>query len=189
MLEALIEFDIWLFRLVNTGMQNAVLDFLAPIVTNKKNWTPLFIVLIIGLAWKGGYRGRMVLLLTIPVILLSDQISASLLKPWVGRMRPCVELENVNALLGIKKSFSFPSSHATNSFAAATLFSYFYPTKKVLFFTLALIICFTRVYVGVHYPIDVVFGAALGALCAYFVYFIYRKLENRFGKIKFFESR
>ncbi len=185
----LLEIDIQLFRLVNNDMQNPLFDFLMPLITAKHNWTPVFIILIIGLVWKGGYRGRLVLLLTIPVILLSDQISASLLKPLVGRIRPCVALENVNALIGIKTSFSFPSSHATNAFAAATLFAYFYPANKFWFMTLAAIICFTRVYVGVHFPWDVFFGAILGVLCAKSVLFVYEKLEEKFGRIKLFEPQ
>lgn len=107
MFDMLLNADIWLFRLINDGMQNAVFDFLAPLLTNKKNWTPIFIIVVVALAWKGGYRGRVALLLTIPVILLSDQISATFIKPMVARIRPCVALDNVNALIGIKSPFLF----------------------------------------------------------------------------------
>lgn len=180
MAELLLSIDVWLFRLINQGMQNPVFDFLAPVLTNKNNWTPVFIIVIIALAWKGGTRGRIVLLLTIPVILLSDQLSASVLKPLIGRIRPCVALDNVNALLGVKTSYSFPSSHAANSFAAATLFSFFYPGRKIMFITLALVICFTRIYVGVHYPFDVIAGAVLGILCAILVYKTYLWIDQTY---------
>lgn len=187
MIEWLLKIDIGLFRLINDSMQNPVLDFLAPIITDKHSWTPVFLIVMIGLAWKGGYRGRMALLLTIPVIVLADQTSASILKPLAGRIRPCVALENVHALIGIKKSFSFPSSHATNSFAAAMLFAYFYPAQKFWFFALAAVIAFTRVYVGVHYPADVFFGALLGILCTKVVIYLYQTLEKKFGRLKIFE--
>ncbi|MCA9733180.1 MAG: phosphatase PAP2 family protein [Deferribacteres bacterium] len=180
MFDMLLNADIWLFRLINDGMQNAVFDFLAPLLTNKKNWTPIFIIVVVALAWKGGYRGRVALLLTIPVILLSDQISATFIKPMVARIRPCVALDNVNALIGIKKSFSFPSSHAANSIAAATLYSRFYPDKRFYFFVLAIIICFTRVYVGVHYPFDVVAGGLIGYASALFVYKVYLLIEKKY---------
>ena len=179
MLEALIRADVWLFYLINNGMQNPVFDVVMPIITNKYAWFPVFLVLIVGLLWKGGYKGRMVILLTIPVILLSDQVSASLIKPWIGRLRPCVELDHVNALLGIKKSLSFPSSHAANSFAAATLFSYFYPARKIILYSIAVVICYSRVYLGVHYPLDVTVGAVLGVLCAKVVYHSYLWIEKK----------
>ena len=189
MIDWLLKIDIWLFRLINDGMQNPVLDFLAPIITDKHSWTPIILIVVLGLVWKGGYRGRMALLLTIPVIVLSDQTSASVLKPLVGRIRPCVALEHVHALIGIKKSLSFPSSHATNSFAAAMLFAHFYPVRKLWFYALAAVIAFTRVYVGVHYPGDVIFGALLGLICAKLVIVIYQKLEEKYGRLRWFEPR
>lgn len=182
MLEWLQNIDTQLFFFVNNGLSNPVFDWLMPFITTKQNWYPLFLIIIIGLLWKGGKKGRIVVLLLIPVITLSDQIAASVIKPWVDRVRPCQAFEamgTVNMLIGMKTSPSFPSNHAANSFAAAAFFAHFYPERRWLYYTIAALVAFSRVYVGVHYPIDVLAGAILGFLCAFIVYFAYEWISKK----------
>ena len=189
MLNLLQQIDTKLFFFVNNGLSNPVLDWLMPIITTKQNWYPLFLIIIVGLLWKGGKQGRIVVLLLIPVIVLSDQISASVIKPLVDRVRPCEAFESlgtVHMLIGKKTSPSFPSSHAANSFAAAALFAFFYPKRQWIYYTIAAIVGFSRIYVGVHYPFDVLAGAILGLFCAAVIYFGYRfikeKISQRFAE-------
>lgn len=182
MLEALLNFDTKLFFLINRDFQNLFFDLIMPVITEQKNWTPVFVVVIVGLLWKGGRKGRIAVLLLIPVIALSDQVSSSLVKPLVDRMRPCEaygDLGMVNMLIGMKTSPSFPSSHAANSAAAAMLFALFYPRFRVWYCSAAAVVAFSRVYVGVHYPLDVLAGAVLGGLCAAAVVGLYRIMEKR----------
>ena len=182
MLEWLQNIDTQLFFFINNGLSNPVFDWLMPFITTKQNWYPLFLIIIIGLLWKGGKKGRIVVLLLIPVITLSDQIAASVIKPWVDRVRPCQAFEamgTVNMLIGMKTSPSFPSNHAANSFAAAAFFAHFYPERRWLYYTIAALVAFSRVYVGVHYPIDVLAGAILGFLCAFIVYFAYEWISKK----------
>jgi len=180
--EFLQKIDIILFFFINNGLSNPVFDWIMPFITTKQNWYPLFVVIIIFLLWKGGKKGRITVLLIIPVIFLSDQIAYSVIKPWVMRMRPCQAFEalgTVNMLIGMKTSFSFPSNHAANSFAAATLFAFVYPRKSWIYFTLASMVAFSRVYVGVHYPFDVIAGALLGVVCAAVVFGLFTWIAKR----------
>lgn len=184
MLEWLQQVDTQLFFFINNGLSNRFFDWLMPFITTKQNWYPLFLLIIIFLLWKDWRKGLVVVLLLIPVIVLSDQLSASFFKPFFNRVRPCQAFEalgTVNMLIGMKTSPSFPSSHAANSFAAAAFFAHFYPKRQWLYYTLAALVAFSRVYVGVHYPLDVLAGALLGFICAFVVYFSYEKLKNRIG--------
>jgi len=183
MAELFTSWDIALFYFVNRTLQNPVFDILMPFVTNKYNWIIPVLLLYVWLWWKGGRTGWSAALLIIPVIILSDQISASLLKPFFHRTRPCVALEDVHMLIGLKRSLSFPSSHATNMFAAAALFAMFFPKGSRYYFGFAALVAYSRVYVGVHYPFDVFGGALLGVAISIFVVWIWNLLiASRYEK-------
>ncbi len=182
MLETLLKLDNELFFLINRDLQNSFFDLIMPIITNVKNWIPLFAVLIVALLWKGGRRGREAVLLLILTVTLSDQLSSSVIKPAVRRVRPCIafaDLEMVHTPTGVHRSPSFPSSHAANSAAAATLFALFYPRRRLLCFIIAAAVAYSRVYVGVHYVSDVLAGALLGFLCAVAVFGVFQLATKR----------
>jgi len=95
-------------------------------------------------------------------IAVSDQTSAKVLKPIFKRARPSVVVADSKPLFGVRRSYSFPSVHATNFFAAAPVVGAVFPPLRVAAFVLAAAVSFSRVYVGDHWPSDVIAGAALG---------------------------
>lgn len=171
--------DTSLFFLAN-GAHHPVLDALMLFVTDIKRTGLLLLVVWIGLMWKGGTKGRTVAVLLIPLILITDQLSSHVLKDIFDRVRPCEALQGVRAIDGCRHSLSFPSSHAVNTFAAATLFSLFYRRwVPWVAFGLAGLVSYSRIYLGLHYPSDVLGGAVIGIACALAVVGLYRWIRQR----------
>lgn len=166
MLEALNRIDQWLFYWINNGQQNVFFDHLMPWVTGSGNWHPPILIIFCSLLLFGGRRERAAALLVIPLITLSDQTCSHLLKHVFERTRPCHVLDHVHLLVGCGSSFSMPSSHAANFGAAAFHFAFFYPRLRRTLWSFALLMSYSRVYVGVHYPLDVLMGLLLGLLIA-----------------------
>jgi undecaprenyl-diphosphatase len=111
------------------------------------------------------YRRWGVFVLTVIAIALSDWSSTGL-KSLVDRPRPPLRYPEPKTLVPLPHDSSFPSGHAATSFAAATMLSLSFPRFAPFLYVLAAAIAFSRVYVGVHYPLDVVGGAVLGVLVA-----------------------
>jgi len=111
------------------------------------------------------YRRWGVLLLTVIGVALSDWISMAI-KALVDRPRPPLRYPTPKTLAPLPHDSSFPSGHAATSFAAATILSFAFPAFAPALFILAAAVAFSRVYVGVHYPLDVIGGAAIGVLVA-----------------------
>lgn len=157
--------DKTLFLFLNSGLANRVFDVVMPFVTDADNWKIPLGLAWLGLAVFGGRRGRIAALLAVLVLTLSDQVSSSLLKPLIGRVRPCFAVEGARLLIKQSRSFSFPSSHAANNAALALFFSIKYPRLKWIFIAVTLLVGYSRIYVGVHYPSDVAGGALVGMAC------------------------
>ncbi len=173
MIDILHSIDVALFRFLNGTLGNPVTDVVMPFMTDL-NTTLFGRILLVG-AWlllfvRGGRTGRTAALLLIPLIVVSDQLSSSFVKKFVMRPRPCHLVDGVPAvdqirlLVGCGGGYSFPSSHAVNNFAAATLLSFQFPKWARALFGWATLVALSRISVGVHYPSDVLGGALIGAL-------------------------
>ena len=162
MLEILDTYDrslmIWLH-----GKHIKILNHIMPFITDADNWILPILLLIVILGFKGGKRGKIALSLLIISLSITDLICAQILKPFFERIRPShIVIEGVNLLVSKGGKWSMPSNHASNMFSLAVILTYFYDRFKVPLFSLATLIAISRVYVGVHYPADVVVGAFIG---------------------------
>ena len=163
MIETLVDIDKSLMVFLNKKISNSFFDVLMPIITNQNFLTIIGIIFIIYLGYFGNKKGRITLVVLLFAAGMSDALCAQIIKPWVGRIRPSHEfIDFINLLVSKGGKWSFPSNHAANSFAFATVLSYFYDKNKIILFFIASTIAFSRVYVGVHYPMDILFGAFIG---------------------------
>jgi membrane-associated phospholipid phosphatase len=168
-------FDRKLFFLVNNGMANNFFDTAMPFLRESNIWVPLYLFMLVFAAVNFGKRGWLWMLFAICTAAVCDLVSSHLIKEHIFRLRPCQNpalADHIRILANYcPQSSSFTSSHATNHFGlsmfiVATLQAYT-STWIRLFFVWAAIICFSQVYVGVHYPLDVASGALLGCLLGY----------------------
>jgi membrane-associated phospholipid phosphatase len=155
--------DVALFRWINRDLSNPVFDAIMPFLSGNAFFFPAVAVLAGYLVWKGRARAVAFLLLLALAIALADGAISNTLKHAIGRERPFLALPDVNCLLGKSGSGSMPSSHAANWFAATMVALLFYRRSVWITLPLALLVSFSRVYNGVHYPSDVLAGAFLGA--------------------------
>lgn len=180
MLDFIINTDTWFFYLLNKEIANPVFDAIFPFITDIKNWYLLYLIAFGWLLFKGGKEGRICAGMLVVTIIISDQISSHLVKELVGRPRPCHTLLDIRLLVGCGGGKSFPSSHAVNNFAAAVICSYFYRKNIRLFVTAAALMAFSRVYVGVHYPLDIYVGSFVGVAVSALIIIAYEKLIKKY---------
>ena len=189
LLERIIQIDTSVFYILNSKATNIVFDFLMPILTNLDYWKIPLAVIVVLLATFGKRKGRIAVVLLVIGVALSDQICNTVVKPLVGRIRPCNVLENVRLLVNCPKSLSFPSGHATNIFTGTLILSSIYQRLRIPLIIIAILVAYSRIYVGVHYPLDVLVGGLLGILCALITISIYRVFSRRFPKIGYVEDQ
>ncbi len=182
MLETLQQIDSELFFFLNVTLANIVTDFLMPLITNDKGLRAIYGLAMILLLWKGDKTLRWMVLGSIVVMVLSDQISAGFLKNWIGRLRPChtFDVDTINLLVGCGGGKSMPSAHAANAFGQAVFFSCFYKQARVYLFVYASLIALSRVFVGVHYFSDILIGALIGTISALVIVFVFKKIKLKY---------
>jgi undecaprenyl-diphosphatase len=189
-METLIDLDKKLFIYLN-GLH---IDWLDPImlqITKTQFWIPLYLFLIYLIFKNFSTRGWLILTGAALAILLSDQITSSLMKPYFERLRPSQEpsLQDVIHLINDYKGglYGFASSHAANTFGTA-LFVWLLFGKKykgmIFIFLWAALMTYTRIYLGVHYPGDIIVGALVGLLSGFAGFKFYQFLDRRIETLK-----
>jgi undecaprenyl-diphosphatase len=185
--------DVRAFQFLNGRLANPVFDAVMPFVTDLNRWRIVILLAWAGLVLFGRAKGRWAALMLIPLIAASDQIASSVVKPLVERMRPCEVLGGVHLWYGpegwittpaevarsYKSSFAFPSSHATNITASMLFIGLAYRRVLAPLAALAILVGFSRIYIGVHWPSDVLAGAAIGAALACIAFIMFRKIYPR----------
>jgi len=181
-MDKLISLDKAAFHAINGTFTNSFFDWFMPFVTDKSNFTFVLIAVVALIAILGNRKDRWGLVLLAVTVLLSD-FTCNLLKHAIMRVRPCSAIDGVRLLVGCGHSYSLPSGHATNIFAGMVFLTARYKRYFPLFLTIALAVSYSRVYVGVHYPTDVITGAALGSVAAIGVFeidrrYLWTRVEN-----------
>jgi undecaprenyl-diphosphatase len=184
MLKLINRWDTELFLFLN-GLHTDWLDPIMLYGTNKLTWIPLYLVIVYFLIKLEEKQVIYLLILIAFTIVLTDQISASLLKPMIGRLRPCHEgsiQDLVHLVSRCGGKYGFVSSHAANTFGTAS-FLFFLLRFRVrligLIFLWAGFVAYTRIYLGVHYPLDIIFGALLGVITGYGVYRLFKLYREK----------
>lgn len=184
-MEQLIAVDREIFFFINQGLSNPLFDLVMPIFRNMFTWFPLYLFLIIFLIRNYKKRGLVMVAVLFLNFGISDWVSSSWIKNSVQRIRPCNDIElrdqiTVRARCG--GGYSFTSSHATNHFALAVMLIVllYRRWKPILWVSVvwASTIGFAQIYVGVHYPGDVVVGSLLGASIGLLTGTIYKRLDQ-----------
>lgn len=185
-MEALQQFDASIFTTINSW-HALFFDFFMALVTVILTWSPMILMLLIMLFIKKGWRKTLAILLAVAVIILiADQVSASIIKPMVARLRPSrnpdlqATIHLVNHYNG--GLYGFVSSHAANCFGLATFLALLFKNKSFTWVMIAWasLMCYSRIYLGVHYPGDIVCGAVLGFAAASLVYYIFKRLKTKY---------
>ena len=185
-MEALLQFDFDLFLKIHRGLSNPFFDWLMPLLRNRYFWAPLYLFIIIFSIKEYKKKGILLIAVLLLTFAIGDLVASRIVKPLVGRVRPCNDSRLSTKIIhrvhcGTGKSF--PSAHATNHFAIAVfLIGVFYERWKAILpygIAWAFLISFAQIYVGVHFPVDIMAGALLGILIGWSTSKLYKKTQKR----------
>ncbi len=193
MIETLTSLDEQILFFFN-GNHTPFMDEAMALITGKWIWIPFYLILIDMLIKKLGPKyAALTLVAVVIAIFMTDQICASLIRPYIGRLRPCNPdnpiFESITLVKNIHSgSYSWPSCHAANTFALATLLSCVMRSWRftAMIFSWAVIVSISRLYCGVHYPTDILCGAAFGSVFGYLSLMLVSRLYIAFPRLYMF---
>lgn len=173
------QWDRGMFEAMNKWFSSTFFDALMPVISDFTVWAIPAVIVWLWFFIKTDRRGKMIALSCFLVVAATDQLSATVIKPFVARARPCNVVPQARfyqdgnwittdkfALTTYKTSYSFPSSHAANIAGMAAFWSYFYPPLTPVALVATFFVGYSRIYLGEHYPSDVLAGFLLGILVA-----------------------
>lgn len=181
--------DRWLFTLVNKEFAAEWLDGFMKLLRTPVTWIPVYLFLLYWFYKRTPRYLVLIILFSLIAFAIADFISVEILKSFFERLRPCYVPDlNVRSVVDCGGKFGLPSSHASNHFALSSFWFFVISDllkRKIYWLWLwAIAVCYAQVYVGVHYPSDVIGGAILGFTIGYFCILLFRFVRLRFHKIK-----
>ena len=180
LLEWLDQIDRSILYIINDTLANPIFDLFFTTITNEHRWAIPVLIGLLALIVRGGRRGQIAAVLVLIAASVTDATVVQIIKPAIGRLRPSHALgDTINLLVPKGGRYGFLSAHAANIFAVTTVLSYFYKQWKKPLLFLAFSVALSRVYVGVHYPGDVLFGGLFGYGMAWLVITLWVLLKMR----------
>jgi len=178
-MEVVQNFDNTVLNFIQTYFSSSVLDFLMPLVTKLGNGGLVWI--IVALAFLKSRKYRTDGLMIVASLLLCVILGNLILKPLVARIRPCDINTAIPLLIARPTDYSFPSGHTMSSFAAASVIFHANVNMGIAAFALAALIAFSRLYLYVHYPSDIIAGIILGLFIGAAVIWFFKLREEYTG--------
>jgi len=184
MIDWLIKIDTELFLFLN-HLRSNWMDPVMIFLSAKKVWIPLYLVIIGSLIYKFRKLSFLFILGLILSVVVADQITSGIMKPHFERFRPCHEPKLNGQVLTPSKcggKYGYASSHAANTFAIAFFIFFLFRKNKrygMLLILWAGLVSYSRIYLGVHYPLDILTGAVIGILCAYCLMIASSRIHHR----------
>ncbi len=171
---------------IKNNMHSNIMDKVMIAITALDNGGAIWIIIAVLLMINKKYRK--ISFVVLGALLLSAILGEGILKHVIQRIRPSADIPAINMLIAKPLSYSFPSGHTASSFAGAAVLSNYLKKYKLVFFGLASLIAFSRLYLYVHYPTDVLAGIILGLICsrvsiALSQYIIGRTDKNEYGTL------
>lgn len=178
----LLNFDEQLLLLIN-GAHCAFLDSWMWLISAKTVWIPFYLLTLYCVYKNRGRRATLEMLILIGVMMLfTDFLNAEVIRPWIQRLRPTNPDNPISSMVHVVNNYrggphGFPSAHAANYTGLTFLIAYFMRSRKVLLHLclLTVLICYSRSYLGVHYPGDLLAGAVYGALVANIIIALHKR--------------
>lgn len=176
MLNAIQNLDMTILNAINNYCHTSNLDKIMPLITSLGNVAIVWVIIAAVLFISKKYRRESVMILA--ALLLATILGEEMLKHLVQRPRPCAGVPAASLLIGKPLTYSFPSGHSASSFAAAGIIAINIKRYRVFAILLAVLIAFSRLYLYVHYPSDVLAGMLLGIACAVIIQISFKKKKG-----------
>ncbi|MCB2292789.1 phosphatase PAP2 family protein [Clostridium algoriphilum] len=170
------KFDSLILLYVKNNMHGPIMDKVMVLSTYLGNQGMIWIMIAVLLMFSKNYRK--IGFMALAALILSTILGEGILKHVVERIRPSADIPVVNLLIEKPLSYSFPSGHTTSSFAVAGILAKYIKHYALEFLGLASLIAFSRLYLYVHYPTDILGGVVLGLICSGIIICLFNKMEN-----------